>query len=544
MESIPLLGLGVQSGYPSVTAQKRINCYLEQVLDVEKSTIVAYGIPGLDLFKDLGETPIRGIKSVGDYLYCAHRGNVYKINNAGVATLLGTMTSSSGRVGIESNGSQVCFVDGTTTGYVYGISEDTTVTITIASPGVVTWANHGFKVNTAIQFSTTGSLPTGITAGTTYYVSEVVDADSFKISATHGGSDINTSGSQSGTHTGKSVLGTIPSSTGYPGLSTIAFLGGWGVGNKPGTGEFYISSLYDFLDWDALDFANAEASPDDVVAVYATQGFLFVMGEFNTEVWGVTGALDFPFSRVGGALEWGLIGQDSIAKLGESVAFLARNRLGENQVIMVSGGQAMPISTPDIDRLINDNSDLTGSTAFSFMTNGHQMYVLNAGSETWMYDLKSQLWSQLKSHEIERYRGEIAETFINKIIVSDYSSGKLYRMSDSTYTENGEPIRMEIIGKCLHKNRDYLRINSIQVDMEQGVGKTTGQGSDPQMMLSVSRDQGHTFGSERWQCIGKKGKYAHRTIWRRFGTARDFTLKLAITDPVKRCITGVYGEVA
>lgn len=80
-----------------------------------------------------------------------------------------------------------------------------TITVTIAAPGVVSWTAHGLAVGDQVKFSTTGALPTGITAGTTYFVEEVVDADSFKISATSGGSAITTTGTQSGTHTGTTV---------------------------------------------------------------------------------------------------------------------------------------------------------------------------------------------------------------------------------------------------------------------------------------------------------------------------------------------------
>lgn len=77
-----------------------------------------------------------------------------------------------------------------------------TITVTIASPGVVTWTAHNLRVNDPVIFTTTGALPTGITAGTTYYVKTVVNANSFQISASAGGSVINTTGSQSGVHTG------------------------------------------------------------------------------------------------------------------------------------------------------------------------------------------------------------------------------------------------------------------------------------------------------------------------------------------------------
>lgn len=77
-----------------------------------------------------------------------------------------------------------------------------TATISIATPGVVTKTAHGFGLNSKVVFSTTGALPTGITAGTTYYViSTGLTADAFQFSTTLGGSAVTTSGSQSGTHT-------------------------------------------------------------------------------------------------------------------------------------------------------------------------------------------------------------------------------------------------------------------------------------------------------------------------------------------------------
>lgn len=82
------------------------------------------------------------------------------------------------------------------------LTSSATVTITIASPGVVTWTGHGFIPGMPVVFTTTGALPTGITAGTVYYVGTVA-TNTFEISATLGGAAINTSGSQSGTHTAR-----------------------------------------------------------------------------------------------------------------------------------------------------------------------------------------------------------------------------------------------------------------------------------------------------------------------------------------------------
>ena len=75
---------------------------------------------------------------------------------------------------------------------------DSTITVTIASPGVVT-LHMALPNSTAVQFYSTGELPTGITPGTIYYV---VNSSSLtcNLATSPGGSAINTTGTQSGTH--------------------------------------------------------------------------------------------------------------------------------------------------------------------------------------------------------------------------------------------------------------------------------------------------------------------------------------------------------
>lgn len=80
-----------------------------------------------------------------------------------------------------------------TTGY-----RTTTVTITIASPGVVTFVT-ALPDNTAVQLLTTGALPTGLVPGTVYYVVNASGA-TCNLAATPGGTPIVTTGTQSGTH--------------------------------------------------------------------------------------------------------------------------------------------------------------------------------------------------------------------------------------------------------------------------------------------------------------------------------------------------------
>lgn len=97
-------------------------------------------------------------------------------------------------------GSQYAVKMGQAVGASTNAPKSSVVTITIASPGVVTWASHGLAADTPVSFATTGALPTGLAVNTTYYVKSP-GANDFQLAATAGGAAINTTGTQSGVHT-------------------------------------------------------------------------------------------------------------------------------------------------------------------------------------------------------------------------------------------------------------------------------------------------------------------------------------------------------
>jgi hypothetical protein len=74
------------------------------------------------------------------------------------------------------------------------------ITVTVASPCVATLSSHRLATGDTVTFATTGALPTGITAGVAYYVLSVPTANTFTFSAVLSGTAVNTSGTQSGTH--------------------------------------------------------------------------------------------------------------------------------------------------------------------------------------------------------------------------------------------------------------------------------------------------------------------------------------------------------
>lgn len=129
-------------------------------------------------------------------------GTAINTASAGTGTIIATATK--GQKGLRQ------FVVASATGLAVGqwVAVEatdcaiTTVTISIATPGEITWASHGRVAGERVSLSTTGALPTGLTASTVYYVLAAgMTANTFRVAASEGGAAINTSGTQSGTHT-------------------------------------------------------------------------------------------------------------------------------------------------------------------------------------------------------------------------------------------------------------------------------------------------------------------------------------------------------
>lgn len=329
----------------------------------------------------------------------------------------------------------------------------------------------------------------------------------------------------------------------FPGADTVTFQNGYFIVNKPNTGEFYISALYDGLSWDALDFATAESNPDPLVRVISNNGQLLLFGSISTEFWGDSGAADFPFARIGGsAIEWGLAARWSLCKYDNALAFLRKNRLGQVQVCALVGYNATPISTPELDHVINSYGDVSDATAFAYMLGGHAFYQINfpSADASWLYDNQSNSWSKVGG-EFSRHRAELQIQYLNQSIVTDFENGLTYTLDENAYTDNGETIVRQLIGRH-QATGDFSKIGRMWLEMEAGVGLTSGQGEDPQVMLQISRDGGHTWGAEIWRSFGKIGKFRARALWLGLGRARDWTMKFRITDAVKVVLVAAWGS--
>lgn len=336
----------------------------------------------------------------------------------------------------------------------------------------------------------------------------------------------------------------------FPGAKMVAYVDGYFVVIKPETQEIWISGQYDGNSWNALDFAPAEAAPDDLISIFADHGELWLFGSEKTEVFYNSGNPDFPFERIQGAIiEQGIEAAYSVAKVGNGLMFLGGNSRGGNVVYRTNGFIPERVSTHAVEFALNNYSNTSDATAFSYEEEGHEFYVLNlpTAKATWVYDTATGLWHERGYWQaVTGYTASLAANHVHaygRHLVGDRSAARIYTQSLDTYDDNADAIRR--LRRCPHLSKEHKVIfyNSLVVDMEVGVGLQTGQGSDPQATLRFSNDGGKTWHAPRLGSLGAVGNHKMRVKFDRLGSARDRVFEFVISDPVKVAIVDAYLDV-
>jgi hypothetical protein len=323
----------------------------------------------------------------------------------------------------------------------------------------------------------------------------------------------------------------------FPVASACAFVDQYLIVNVVGTRKFQISALVGATDWNALDFATKEGATDELLTLIVDHRELWLLGRTSTEVYFNSGALDFPFERQG-FLEQGIAAANTLQKLDNSIFCVSRDVNGQNIVNRALGFQWKRVSTHAVERAIAGYGDISTATSYTYQEKGHAFYVVNFpnANTTWALDVSTGLWHERDYTKADgvhtRHRAQNHAFAGGRHIVDDFENGILYQFDDSTHTDDGAPITRQRRSPHLSNNGARFAMHAFQLDMETGVGLASGQGSDPQVMLRISRDGGHSWGNEHWKSAGKQGKFKHRALWRRLGTGRDFVFEVTITDPI------------
>jgi hypothetical protein len=317
------------------------------------------------------------------------------------------------------------------------------------------------------------------------------------------------------------------------------------------SGRFYISDLADGRNWDGLDFASGEGSPDNTIGIISDHGELWLFGDNSAEPWTNTGNPDFPFQRATNAfIEAGTAAGDSICKLDNSLFWYGQDDRGAGIVWRMTGYTPVRVSNHAVEKAIQSYTTTSDAFAYSFQMEGHSFYVLTFPTEdaTWVYDVATQqwfewLWRDPNLNTLHRHRSNCHVSYGGEHLVGDWETGEVYALDFNSYTDNGDAIIRLRTAQTMEAEQKRLFYASLQVDMETGVGLAVGQGSAPLVMLRFSDDGGHTWSDIKTASVGAAGQYGGRAMFRRLGAGRNRTWELSMTDPVKFAVFGAVANV-
>lgn len=372
----------------------------------------------------------------------------------------------------------------------------------------------------------------------------------------------------------------VSASAGFPGIPlNVQMLDGYfvvpsGSGNKR---TYQISAINDGTKWDALDAAQIQAYPGELVGVGVVARRLYFFKTDSTEVWYNQGSADFPFRRDNNVIfNFGCLAASSIVSDFGYLFWLAKDRNGVGSIMMTTGQTPQKISNESIDNLISGFVAPADVIAYIYKDLGHVFLVMtwNTDDTTLMYDVNMGTWGQMQMHKTlqtqavpnsgkVRHLSNCHAYFNNRHYIGSYQNPILYDFSRKYATNDGVEIRR--VRTCPHffdENYRMLQFRSLQIDMQMGLGLSGGDGSrdfwvdnvrdnmvtntgdlfvwdshndlglNPKVYIRISRDGGNTYGNYHGASVGRIGDRRARAMFRRLGIARDFVVEISFYDPV------------
>jgi len=321
---------------------------------------------------------------------------------------------------------------------------------------------------------------------------------------------------------------------------TVAFQSKRFIVPRKGTNQFYISNAFDGNTWDGLNFEVADTNPENILAIVADHAEIWVFQEKTITVWQYNQQeANFPFaeyqSRTAekglGAIHSAITFQNHVFWLGDDLILYG-----------AMGWQPNRISTHAIEKEIAGYPQTDDCFAYGYIEEGHSfvVFVFPSGDATWVYDMTvanpHNAWHQRQTGLSGRHIANAHAVAFNQHFIGDYRNGAIHILSLDLYTDNNQTIFRTATTPVIHQDRKRIFMDRLEIDIESGVGLTTGQGENPQAMLTYSDDGGRTWSKEKFASMGKIGEYTTRLKFHNLGSFYQRIFKLRISDPVRTVI--------
>lgn len=316
-------------------------------------------------------------------------------------------------------------------------------------------------------------------------------------------------------------------------VTHVIFIDGYLMANEVGTGKIHWANLNAPTTWSALDFATAEGSPDDIVAVHLFRKEIYLFGKISLEIWENDGQT--PFSRVnGGYIDTGCIAPYSIVKTDNGVMWLDDKK----RIVKFSGGGVEHVATP-YDKEIQKFGTVSDCIADRIDIVGREFYRFTFPTEnrTIVYNLTDNNWSEdgywnSSGGFYERFIGNaycFSPLWNQHIWGTCKPDGAIYKMSPDYLDDDGNPMRTQrVTGHISYGTNNMKRCDNLSFRAKRG---SIGDSSTPVMTLRLN-DDGQGFNNEIQISLGAMGDYFNNIKLPRMGMYRTRQYEFTVSDAV------------
>lgn len=349
---------------------------------------------------------------------------------------------------------------------------------------------------------------------------------------------------------------TLTQISALDGLATMGdHLDGYFLVLDANTSTVYFSALLDGTSWTlGTDFFQRSAMPDRWKSMKVLPSrYILLLGEVTSEVWYDQGNASTPFAlHQSGVIPHGIVAPFSCAIAGRDAVWLGTSRVGGVQVYRMAGFTPESISSYPVQTAIGDYLVNEDAVADAYQERGHLFYMVSFPTQdvTWCWDAETREWHKRGTWVPEEsafsvFRPRWHAYAFGQHRMLDSVNGNLYQMSSQIYTDvdGSSGIRRVRRAPALVSEDKFAFFHRLELGVEVGLGLTTGQGSDPYMMMRMSDDGGKTWGMERMRSLGKIGEYSKRVYWNRLGRARRRMFEVSVSDPIPTRIMEAYLDV-
>lgn len=317
----------------------------------------------------------------------------------------------------------------------------------------------------------------------------------------------------------------------------IAFVDQRIVGIQANSQRFQWTALGDATTTAALDFYSAEGSPDALVSILAVQRELLLLGSETAEVWYSVGGSEIFQRAQSEFIQHGCAAAFSAQLVGGVPMWLGRDRNGQARVL---AGRGERVSTRAIEERF-DGLELDNARAYTYSDGGQHFYCLNVPNveTTLVYDRTFAQWherAELVNGDYQPWR-PTCHAFAYGVHYFGADDGRLYQLDPETHDFAGDAkCRSRVAPVISAPGRKRLRFSSFELVCDKGTEK--------QVMLRWSDDNGATWSDWRQVSNGSIGQYGLPLHWKRLGSAYDRVFEMRMTDAASFNPVGVQVEIS